>query len=346
MIFTQMTRTTSNKLFLGREYINKLSPTHLCTSFHGGVTKCKCIQNVKEHLDDVKQFFLEEIEEFWKISAHWKHRTDAKTIGHFFGEFLYERCTHISRLSKYVYHIADKDMEFCLDTLTSIYGLNQKAMTASRELLIDRKAIGLNLLKKACGEDWKSNKKLYWIYTNWFGHQIVPMGPKNSSACSILKKLGGFMVQLDEGSMKAIDYINNHHSPKYSDLNNVSNGGDNIRFAGPGNGLPDWGSFDGKRVLQPFINQVHPALFDHWKNKDDIVFRYETSFIYSKLGDTRDNVPQKAHQDHESSITDEEFDTLGIKSMIGFTPISEDGMMVVVWTEKTQEVQVQGNGRE
>jgi len=45
-------------------------------------------------------------------------------------------------------------------------------------------------------------------------------------------------------------------------------------------------------------------------------------------------VPQKAHQDHESSITDEEFDTLGIKSMIGFTPISEDGMMVVVWTEK------------
>jgi len=44
-------------------------------------------------------------------------------------------------------------------------------------------------------------------------------------------------------------------------------------------------------------------------------------------------VPQKAHQDHDSSITDEELETLGIKSLIGFTPISEDGMMVVVWTE-------------
>jgi len=44
-------------------------------------------------------------------------------------------------------------------------------------------------------------------------------------------------------------------------------------------------------------------------------------------------VPQKAHQDQDSSITDEELETLGIKSLIGFTPISEDGMMVVVWTE-------------
>jgi len=39
-------------------------------------------------------------------------------------------------------------------------------------------------------------------------------------------------------------------------------------------------------------------------------------------------------------------ETLGIKSLIGFTPISEDGMMVVVWTEarSAQEVQIQGTG--
>jgi len=256
MLFTQMPRTSSDKLFLGKEYINKLSCTHLCTSFHGGVTKCKCIQKAKEHLVDVKQYFLEAIDE-WKISAHWKHRTDAKAIGHFFGEYIYERSTHTSKFSKYVYHIADRDMEFCLDTLNSIYDLNQKAMTAAQDLLIDRKAIGLNLFnKKACGEDWKSNQKLYWIYTNWFGHQIDPMGPKNSSAGVILKKLGGFMVQLDQGSMHAIDYINAHDCPKISEFNNVSNGGDNIRFAGPGYGLPDWGFFDGKRVLRPFIKQV------------------------------------------------------------------------------------------
>jgi len=44
-------------------------------------------------------------------------------------------------------------------------------------------------------------------------------------------------------------------------------------------------------------------------------------------------VPQKAHQDHDSDITDIEEEALGIKSLIGFTLISEDEMMVVVWTE-------------
>jgi len=91
-------------------------------------------------------------------------------------------------------------------------------MTVAGDLLIDRKAIGLNLLKKACGEDLKSDQKLYWIYTNWFGHQIVPMSPKNSSAGVILKKSGGFMVQLDKGSMGAIDYINTHHCPRFLSL--------------------------------------------------------------------------------------------------------------------------------
>ena len=130
------------------------------------------------------------------------------------------------------------------------------------------------------------------------------------------------MLHLGEGSMHAVDYINAHHCPKYSDLEYVSKGGDNIRFAAPGNGLPDWGSFDDKRVLQPFINQVHPKIFDYWDNKSDIIFNYKTTFIYSYLSSTRDNVPQKACQDHDSSIPDEELKTLGIKSLIGFTPIS------------------------
>jgi len=163
MLLTQMPRTSNDKLFLGKNYINNLSPTHLCESFHGGVTKCKCIQHVKEHLDDVKNYFLEEIDYFWKIDAHWKHRTEANAIGQFFGEYIYERSTLTSKLSKYVYHIANKDMEFCLDTLIRIFGLNQKAITVAGDLLIDRKAIGLNLLKKACGENFKSDQKLYWM---------------------------------------------------------------------------------------------------------------------------------------------------------------------------------------
>jgi len=60
------------------------------------------------------------------------------------------------------------------------------------------------------------------------------------------------------------------------------------------------------------------------------VFNYETDFIYSKLGNKRDNVPQMAHQDHDSDIIALEEATLEIRSMIGFTPISEDGMMILL----------------
>ena len=99
------------------------------------------------------RFFSEEIQDFWKNPVHWNHRNDARAIGQLFGEYIYERSTFISKCSPYVYHIAGKNMHFCLSTLIKIYGLNQDAMTAAGTLLIDRKEIGLNLLKKACSED-------------------------------------------------------------------------------------------------------------------------------------------------------------------------------------------------
>ena len=121
MLLTQMPRTSDDKLFLGKNFIIDLSPTYICVSFHGGVTKCKCIQHVKEHLDDVKNYFLEEMDCFWKIDAHWKHRTEAKAIGQFFGEYIYERSTLTSKLSKYVYHIAEKNMECFVWTLLFVF---------------------------------------------------------------------------------------------------------------------------------------------------------------------------------------------------------------------------------
>ncbi len=81
-----MPRTPGNKLDLALENITKLCPTYDCISFHTGVTKCKCIQAVREDLVKVKKFFCQEVDEFWKIEAHWSHRKDAKAIGQLFGE--------------------------------------------------------------------------------------------------------------------------------------------------------------------------------------------------------------------------------------------------------------------
>jgi len=100
------------------------------------VTKCKCIQDGQEHLAEVKKYLEEEIEEFWNNPIHWNHRSHAKAIGQLFGEYIiYARSIFTSKLSNYVYHIDDKGRKFCLPTIIHIYGLNQNAMTAARDLL-------------------------------------------------------------------------------------------------------------------------------------------------------------------------------------------------------------------
>ena len=144
-----MPRTSKDKLSIGMDYISKLSPTHQCRSFHSGVTKCNCIVKVKGQLDDVKRFFQEEIDVFWKDPIHHSHRTVADAIGQFLGVYLFSKCTFTSDLAMYVFEIVGKDMEFCMPTIVHIFGLNQEAMTAARKVLFDRKSIGLTLLKKA-----------------------------------------------------------------------------------------------------------------------------------------------------------------------------------------------------
>jgi len=61
--------------------------------------------------------------------------------------------------------------------------------------------------------------------------------------------------------------------------------------------------------------------------------KYETSYLVSDLGDVRDNYPQKAHVDLLPDITETEWKEMKIKSLIGFTPINEDGMMLAVWID-------------
>ncbi len=67
----------------------------------------------------------------------------------------------------------EENMEFCLATLTKIYGLGQDVHAAAMTILKDRKAIGLCLLKKACWLDLNHNpdqKTLYRTYRSWFKH--------------------------------------------------------------------------------------------------------------------------------------------------------------------------------
>jgi len=87
--------------------------------------------------------------------------------------------------------------------------------------------------------------------------------------------------------------------------------------------------FEEKSQLQPSIKQVGDAIKFHWGNKSSVM-EYETVFLFSELNDSRDNIPQKAHVDMASEITDFEAKGISTKSLIGFTPINPDGMVILV----------------
>jgi len=329
-----MPRTPEDKYQFGIDYIDGLSSSHQCKSWSFGVTDCHCI-NEKKNLLDVQVFFKKEVYLFWKVEEHYASRKDAEKAGKFFGQYLYDHCSLDSKKPWFIFTIKGKEMEFCLNTLTKIFGLGRHAFRAARVILTDDKAIGINLLKKACWLDMKTNtdhRHLYRNYREVFNHMVVPMSHHNPQAIQVVKKLEGFMIELNQPSLDAIDYINEHHLPYYEDLSQVVAGGDNIRYGAPRN-LPKFGSFDNHPVMSAFRDQFFPVLMDHWKNKEGIIFDYETTFILSQLGSEKDNVPQKAHTDVEDYIIEHEKKTLGIKSCIGFCPIHPDGMLLQVWIE-------------
>jgi len=221
--------------------------------------------------------------------------------------------------------------------VTQIFGLGQHAHTAARKVFIDKKAIGLNLLKNACLFNIRKDpehKTLYRFYRSVFNYQVVPVSFNNpESVCLIEYVLGGQIVHLNEAANKAVDFMYKNYHPFYEDLAAVSNGGDNIKYGPPAKPLSDWGSFDKKPQLKPFINQVSDAIKDMWGGKESLKMQYETVFIFSELSGTRDNIPQKAHVDILPKITKKEQKVLCAKSCISVTPINPDGMMIVVWTD-------------
>jgi len=166
--------------------------------------QCKSIVKVQGQLADVKQFFEVEIYDFWKIPLSTLTEL-MLMLNTSFACLFVSKCTFTSDLATCVFEIEGEHMEFCLPTIIHIYVLNQETMTAERKIWINRKSIGLTLLKKACWVDMKSDpndQRLYWSYKNWFSHQVVPMSLKNSAAFT--QKSQDLMVALNKAWVQLI----------------------------------------------------------------------------------------------------------------------------------------------
>jgi len=209
----------------------------------------------KDMIDLLFKKFQAETKAFLDKLEHVAVHQEAKAIGTLFGKYLYPHCSLDSQRPGYFFTIEEEEMKFCMNTIIKIFGLGQIAMTYARKLHLDKKVIALSILKKACWLDMKRNPDHKWLYHNYreiFKHQIVPMSHHNPQAKQLINFLHGFMIELDQPCLDAIDYINDNYHPMYEDLDGVSNGGDNIRYGFPGNGLSKWSSFDESKNYRLF----------------------------------------------------------------------------------------------
>jgi len=190
-----MPRTKADKCKIGLEYISKLSSIHVCKRFSGGDTSCTCIVNFEDKLPEVKSFFAKEVKEFWKVPSRIAVCMDGPAIGKLFGEYLYPFCSFASQRAGYIFPICGQDIVVCLPTMTHMFGLGQLAHAAARQVLIDKKAIGLNLLKNACLFNIRhdpEHKTLYRFYRSVFNYQVVPVSYNNPEAVHLIEYvLGG-----------------------------------------------------------------------------------------------------------------------------------------------------------
>jgi len=144
MNWYQMPKTKADKYQAGLEYINDLSDDHQCKSFHDKQVVADCICMQKNLINSIKTIFQAEIKAFWD-------KLEAKVIETHFGKYLYPHCFLDSQRPGYIFTIATQDMRFCMNTVTNLFGVDQLAMTSARNLHLDKKVIGLSILKKTSG---------------------------------------------------------------------------------------------------------------------------------------------------------------------------------------------------
>jgi len=300
-----MGHTKSDKEKLGKDWIDKLQLSYECHDFHAQVLKCDCISKLSdEELVSVKVYFKDLVEIFWMEDYHVSNRSNFTEIGTCFGHFLLPACTLNSQRPHLQFKIGEKNYyTFCLPTLTRMFGLAQKACTAARAVLTDKKTVGLNLLKIGCEVNIKKKvfKSIFDNFWHVWNHQVVPVSWNNAEAVNLIETtLKGLIINLDGDMKDALEYINKNHTPLYKKLDPVSHGGENIRFGSPKN-LEPWNSFDDHPKMKVLPNKIKECLSSLW-GQQNMVFKYKPSYIFSQLTSERDNSPQKAHMDFDPNV--------------------------------------------
>jgi len=341
-----MVKTKNNKPLIGKDFIQNLAVDQDCKSFTQGkkVMLCKCCSKFANILDLVKDVFHALHKEFWDLEcpSNIPNKEKAAFEGRKLAIFLEKYCTFLSKHKPmYEFPLPNSKgiISVCLPTMIRVFGLPKTSFfVVQREHTHDTKRIGLTMLKYFSKNfTTKANmKQFYYRFRNWFPQPVMPLSPDNVQAVKIIEKnLRGKMLRLSKSILASIQVIYEKHLTKINKMQQVSHGGENIWF-GPPSKMEDWNGLNKKktRALHDGLTKTIKLL---WKDSPQAIknFQYKMTCLFSKLSPENPNgIPQVGHTDYtEASVLETEME-VGVKPCIGFTPMHEDGCMLLIFPQK------------
>ncbi len=359
-----MTKTVLDKAYIGDQFIKCLATDKKCFSFTNGKNNflaCNCCSKFGCQIDSVKVFFSKLNNIFWSqkrppksVSAVNKNLDEKNSFAIYEGKqlaiFLEIYCTFLSK-HKPLYEFAVPEGEetitisLCLPSTVRIFGLPTKSFQiVQQQHTKDSKKIGLSMLKYFCKNFTckKDMKPFYHLFRQWFPQPVVPISTMNSQAVNIVKALKGKIMPLNDEVLAAVKHILMKHCPDLNKLKRVSNGGENIVFAPP-KGIKAWNGMKTNKKVQALHNVLEEGIQDLWMDCPEAMefFEYKMSCLFSRLtAENPKGIPQTAHTDYTSEQIGETFDALKVNPLIAFTPMHEDGTMLLIWTDKYKRWQI------
>jgi len=342
-----MVKTKNNKPLIGKEFIQNLAVDQECKSFtqgKKGVMLCKCCFKFGSNLELVKDVFHALHKEFWdqERPSNIPNKEKAAFEGRKLAVFLEKYCTFLCKHKPmYEFPLPNSKgiITVCLPTLMRVFGLPKVSFfVVQHEHTHDTKRIGLTMLKYFSKNfTTKANmKQFYYRFRTWFPQPVMPLSPDNVQAVKIIEtNLGGKMLRLSKPMMESIQVIYEKHLTKISKMTQVSHGGENIWF-GPPSKMEDWNGLK-KKKTRALHDGLIKAVNLLWKKSPQAIknFQYKMSCLFSKLGPENPNgIPQVGHTDYSEKsvkLTEQE---VGVKPLVGFTPMHEDGCMLLIFPDK------------
>ncbi len=179
----------------------------------------------------------------------------------------------------------------------------------------------------------KSNE-FYYRFRRWFPQPVVALSQDNTQAVNIVKTLEGKMVLLSKEAIASVEVIFQKHLTQKKKMKNVTHGGSNIIY-GPPSHLDDWDALKTKK-LQGLENTLKETIKTMWESSPEAIenFTYKFTCLFSLLGpENPKGIPQRAHTDYTEDSIKQTVEKVGVKPLVAFTPMHEDGMMLMVFTK-------------